>query len=356
MEPIYPQIIDAMKKNRFVVLATIIQLVGSGPRGAGTKFLVMEDGSFAGTIGGGLLEAKVLEGARKVFAQALPHRIHFTLSGKDVAETDMLCGGDAEIFLEPLSPEDSEVVKIFKRVLEIQKRGGAGLLLTVLDPNRWQKGGLPKAFFEPDGRRIGFVPGMESVEKTLIAEMPELIKGRRPRLTALEGSEGAVDVFAEPILSDPVLYVFGAGHVSSRIVPLASRVGFKVVIIDDRPDFVDSRSFPEAADLHAYPFDGVLQKLPVDESSYLVIVTRGHIHDMTVLAQCLKTEAAYIGMIGSERKIGMIYDKLLEEGFTREDLDRVHAPIGLEIGAETPEEIAVSIVGELIKVRAGATR
>jgi len=353
MEDIYPQIIESMKKNLSVVLATIIKLVGSGPRAAGTKVLILEDGSFVGTVGGGLLEAKVLEGAKTVFAQALPQRIHFTLSGKDVADTDMLCGGDAEVFLEPLFPEDAEGVKIFKRVLEIRKRGGSRLLVTVLDPNRWEKGSIPKAFVEPDGSSIGSLQGMESVEKSLVAGMSDLIRGRQPALTTCEGDGGMVDLFVEPVLSDPVLYVFGGGHVSAQIVPLASHVGFKVMVIDDRPDFANPQKFPEAAEVHAYPFDTVLQRLTVDESSYLVIVTRGHMHDMTVLAQCLQTDATYIGMIGSQRKIGMIYERLLEQGFTQGDLDRVHAPIGLEIGAETPEEIAVSIVGELIKVRAG---
>jgi xanthine dehydrogenase accessory factor len=353
MEEIYPKIIESMRKNHVVVLSTIIKLVGSGPRAAGTKVLVLEDGSFAGTIGGGLLEAKVLEGAKTVFARALPQRIHFTLSGKDVADTDMLCGGDAEVFLEPLFPEDAQGVKMFKRVLEIQKRGGSGILVTVLDPDRWVEERIPKAFLEPDGSRTGSLQGMEGVDKTLVAEMPELIRGRQPALMTCEGDSGMVELFVEPILSDPVLYVFGAGHVSSQIVPLATHVGFKVVVIDDRPDFANPQKFPEAAEVHAYPFDTVLQRLTVDESSFLVIVTRGHIHDMTVLAQCLKTDATYIGMIGSQRKIGMIYERLLEQGFTQEDLDRVHAPIGLEIGAETPEEIAVSIVGELIKVRAG---
>jgi xanthine dehydrogenase accessory factor len=352
MEAVYPEIIESMKKNRLAVLATIIKLVGSGPRAAGTKALISEDGSFVGTVGGGLLEAKVLEGAKTVFAQSLPQRIHFTLSGKDVADTDMLCGGDAEVFLEPLSPEDAEGVKMFKRVLDVQRRGGSGLLVTVLDPKRWAKGRIPKAFLEPDGSRIGSVQAMESVEKSLVAVMPELIRGRQPALMT-KGDGGVMELFVEPVLSDPVLYVFGAGHVSSQIVPLAGCVGFKVVVVDDRPDFADPRKFPEAAEVHTYPFDSVLQRVSVNESSYLVIVTRGHIHDMTVLAQCLKTDAAYIGMIGSRRKIGMIYERLLEQGFTQEDLDRVHAPIGLEIGAETPEEIAVSIVGELIKVRAG---
>jgi xanthine dehydrogenase accessory factor len=353
MEEIYARIIEGIKENRSMVLATIIELVGSGPRGAGTKFLIMEDGSFIGTIGGGLLEAEVLKGAGKVFADRLPHHIHFTLTGKDVAKTDMLCGGDAEIFLEPLSAQDSEGVKIFKRVLEIERRGGSGLLVTVVDIDRWEKGNIPKLFLEPDGRRIGALPGLEGVERKLAADMPELIKKRQPGLMVYADDGSRVEMFVEPVLSDPVLCVFGAGHVSSRIVPLASLVGFKVVVIDDRPDFADPQKFPEAAEVHVLPFEGALLKLPVGEASYLVIVTRGHIHDMTVLAQGLRTDANYIGMIGSRRKIRIIFEKLLEQGFTQRDLDRVHAPIGLEIGAETPEEIAVSIVAELIKVRAG---
>jgi xanthine dehydrogenase accessory factor len=131
-------------------------------------------------------------------------------------------------------------------------------------------------------------------------------------------------------------------------------VGFKVVVIDDRPEFADPEKFPKAEDVHYYSFDSVMERLPVDGSSYVVIMTRGHSHDKTVLAQALKSPAGYIGMIGSRRKISIIFGKLLEQGFTQEQLDRVHSPIGIDIGAETPEEIAVSIIAELIKVRAGA--
>jgi xanthine dehydrogenase accessory factor len=162
-----------------------------------------------------------------------------------------------------------------------------------------------------------------------------------------------VPVFVEPFISDPVLYVFGGGHVSSRIVPLASHVGFPTVVIDDRPEFADRLKFPNAKEVRLLEFEHVMENLPVDSSSFLVIVTRGHLHDKHVLAQALRTDARYIGMIGSRRKRNIIYEKLLEEGFTKDDLSRVHSPIGLDIGAETPEEIAVSIVSELILKRAG---
>ncbi len=355
MEGIYRKALELLAKSEFCVLATIIRLTGSGPRGVGTKFLIMEDGSYAGTIGGGLLEAKVLETAEMVFQTRAPARLNLSLRGKDVAETDMICGGDAEIFLEPVFPGDEEQMRILRRSLEIQKRGGSGLLVTALDVKRWEKGKSPKVFMDSGGERLGSLPGMEDTEDPLSTD--NFLKWTRNREAGVvihrDRRGGQVEFFVDLVVSDPILYVFGGGHVSSQIVPLASKVGFKVVVIDDRPDFADAANFPEAEKVLQYPFEGVLEKVPVNESSFVIIVTRGHLHDKTVLEQSLRTNAGYIGMIGSKRKKAMIYEKLLEEGFTRQDLDRVHAPIGLDIGAETPEEIAVSIVAELIQVRAG---
>jgi len=354
MEDVYTKALELLGKREFSVLATIIKLTGSGPRGAGTKFLILKDGSYVGTIGGGLLEARVLEAAKKVFATRSPMSLSLNLMGKDVAETDMICGGDVDIFLEPLSPENQDQIQGFRRILDIQKRGGAGLLVTVVNLDQWQKDRVPRLFILPGAEPTGYLPGMKAIEKELAKNMPLWLKQREPRLVASRDDLGAgVELFVEPILSDPVLYIFGGGHVSAQIIPLASKVGFKVMVIDDRPEFADPKKFPDAAKVHQFAFEGVLAKISVDESSYLVIVTRGHIHDKSVLEQCLRTKAKYIGMIGSRRKKAMIYEKLLEEGFTKADLDRVHAPIGLDIGAETPEEIAVSIVGELIQVRAG---
>jgi xanthine dehydrogenase accessory factor len=354
MEDIYVKAIELLGKNEPSVLATIIRLTGSGPRGAGTKFLILKDGSYVGTIGGGLLEARVLEAAKKVFASRSPVRLSLNLMGKDVAETDMICGGDVDIFLEPLSAENQEQGQGFKKILDIQKRGGTGLLVTVVTTDRWQKDRVPRLFLLPGSGPIGNLPGLKAATEEIAKNMTLLLKQREPRLViSRDDLGGSVELFVEPILADPILYIFGGGHVSAQIIPLASRVGFKVEVIDDRPEFADPAKFPDAAKVHQFPFEGVLGKIPVDESSYLVIVTRGHIHDKTVLEQCLGTKAKYIGMIGSRRKKAMIYEKLLEEGFTKSDLDRVHAPIGLNIGAETPEEIAVSIVAELIQVRAG---
>jgi xanthine dehydrogenase accessory factor len=354
MEDIYPKAMEALERGRSSVLATIIRLTGSGPRGVGTKFLILEDGSYVGTIGGGLLEAQVIAGAKGVFATRKPSRLSFNLRGIDVAKSEMICGGEVEVFLEPLIPERIDQARLFKRALDVQKRGGSGIMATLVDVDCWKEGETPKLFFKPGEERLGALSNYKEIENKLLGEAAGLLKARKAELLVYQDSEGnAVEVFAEPLVSEATLYVFGAGHVSLQIVPLAARVGFRTVVIDDRPEFADEKKFPEAADVQQYPFEGVLQHLPVNQASYLVIVTRGHIHDKTVLAQCLKTDAKYIGMIGSRRKIAMVYENLKEEGFTQKDIDRVRAPIGLDIGAETPEEIAVSIMAELISVRAG---
>jgi xanthine dehydrogenase accessory factor len=140
--------------------------------------------------------------------------------------------------------------------------------------------------------------------------------------------------------------------VSQRIAPLCETVGFRTVVLDDRPEYASCERFPQPTELVVLKVFDPLPELPVDEDSYLVIVTRGHLHDRTVLEQALRTKAGYIGMIGSKRKRDAVYQALLEQGYRREDLARVCSPIGVEILAETPEEIAVSIVGEMIKVRA----
>ena len=354
MKDIYSKVVQLFKKNHFSVLATIIKQSGSAPRGIGTKFLVMEDGSFVGTIGGGLLEHQVLGEAKKVFADHLPKRLSYFFKGTDVAESDMLCGGDVEVFLEPISPENPDHLSMLKRALEISQRGGSGVLATVVDEGKLQAGQMAKVFLDSDGQRIGSLHGFKELESNLMDKVDEILTQRQPNILTFRDDEGnELEIFVEPTVSDPILYVFGGGHVSTRIVPQASKVGFKVVVIDDRAEFADPNNFPGATNVYQYPFEGVLDRIPVDESSYLVIVTRGHIHDKTVLAESLKTRAKYIGMIGSRRKRNMVYKSLLEEDFTQEDLDRVYSPIGLDIGAETPEEIAVSIVAELIKVRAG---
>ncbi|CAG1772542.1 partial putative xanthine dehydrogenase subunit A, partial [uncultured bacterium] len=157
----------------------------------------------------------------------------------------------------------------------------------------------------------------------------------------------------DPVLPLETVFLFGAGHVAQPTARLAAFVGFRVRVVDDRAEFAEARRFPEAEEvLVATDFDSALKGLNIGRGAFIVIVTRGHLHDKTVLMQALRTEAAYIGMIGSRRKRDHIFNALLKQGFTEGDLQRVHSPIGLDIGAETPEEIALSIVAEMVRARA----
>ena len=164
---------------------------------------------------------------------------------------------------------------------------------------------------------------------------------------------GSVEIFVEPILPQPVVYLFGGGHISTAVAKAAQAAGFDVGVVDDREAFANAQRFPMAQEIFT-SYDEAFEKLKPNGSSYLVIVTRGHKEDMRVLAWAVRTAARYVGMIGSKRKVLSVYKALEEEGYSARDFERVHAPVGLDIGALSPEEIAISIAAELIAVRRNA--
>lgn len=217
-----------------------------------------------------------------------------------------------------------------------------------------------------DGTTVGTIGG-GCVEAEVFAAAQEVIEDEKPRLVSFRLTEkqrvesglicgGVMDVFIEPIVADPTVYIFGAGHVAVPLAKLARVAGFDVVVIDDRDLFANLQRFPEAKQIIVAPFEKALQQVEPNDSSYLVIVTRGHLHDERVLEWACGTRARYVGMIGSRAKVATIFRRLKKRGIPAKALERVHSPIGLDIGAETPEEIAVSIVAELVQARRGGGR
>lgn len=345
MNDIYSAILDSLKANRLSVLATITRQGGSSSRGPGAKMIIREDMSISGSVGGGDLEKAVIEASSSVFLSASPMIYR--------SSPEMSCGGDVEVFLEPLSLDDTTCLNIFKEAADILRRGGSGLLATALDPRLWQSGKAAIALFKSTGETMGLLPNMQEAAKAVLNQMEFCLDRSRSEIVTCNDEDGKeFRLFIESIISDPVLYVFGAGHVSSEVVPLARRVGFKIIVIDDRPEFSKPENFPDADQVFNYAYDRVIKNFSIDNASYIVIATRSHSCDEEVLGQALGTDARYIGMIGSRRKVATIFGNLQGQGFTTEDLARVHSPIGLDISAETPEEIALSIVAELVKVRA----
>jgi xanthine dehydrogenase accessory factor len=354
MEDIYSEILKSLEKKEKVVLATIISRTGSAPRAVGARYLVRQDGSSVGSIGGGCVEAEVWQRAQETLEKGRGSILQFNLTAEQLAEGGLICGGNIDILIEPLTGGSS---KIYGEIKKIREKGGSAVLVTLVSVDgNVPQGEDTKALIKPSGEKTGSLLGSKELEEEIRGNIGVLLKEKKPNLITVEAgrvdsSHKRVEVLLEPILSEPTVYLFGAGHVSQQIAPLAKRVQFRVVVIDDREIFANRERFPEADEILVSGFEACFQQLSIDESSYVVIVTRGHLYDGFVLEQAVKTHARYIGMIGSKKKIHILYQNLMKKGIPKGTLERVYAPIGLNINSETPEEIAVSIVAQLIQVR-----
>jgi xanthine dehydrogenase accessory factor len=328
-----------------LVQATIIKHAGSTPRSVGSKMFVRRDGSVIGSIGGGLVEFEMQKLAREIFETCRARIETVDLTGEDAATTDkMICGGRLEVLLEYLSA-DPEHARAFRKLVTALQEGKKGYLIKALDTKDGTVSEMERCLVRRDSLVIGSFPGSDSLIPVLTGESA---KKKSPVIATVGGKR----FFVEPTFLPGTVYLFGAGHVSRPVAELASMVDFQTVILDDRSEFANKERFPKADRIIVIPsYENLFSGLDIEHDSYLVIVTRGHLHDKTVLEQSLRTKAGYIGMIGSKRKQHLVYEELLGKGFTKEDLERVHNPIGLDIHAETPEEIAVSIVAQLIDVR-----
>jgi xanthine dehydrogenase accessory factor len=251
---------------------------------------------------------------------------------------------------------------IFEEIGKLKRQGRRGALATIVQV----RGSIPsvtgaKMLVFEDGSIVGTVGG-GCVEGDVRRGAAEVMRDEKARTFTFNLDQkpdddtglvcgGSLQIFVEPILPAPPLYIFGGGHVGYYLYKVASLAGFEVTVIDDREAFASRERFPEAQNVVCGDWDTVLAELDPAESAYLVIVTRGHRHDMRVLRWALDTPAHYVGMIGSGRKVLGIYEQLAAEGVPREQFQRVYAPIGLAIGALTPEEIAISVVAEMIAIR-----
>lgn len=256
---------------------------------------------------------------------------------------------------------------IYEEIVKLRQEGRRGAVATIVNV----RGSVPsfetaKMLVRDDGSILGTIGG-GCVEADVWRAAREVMEAEKPRTLSFDLNHdpkydtglvcgGTLDVFIEPITPQVVLYIFGAGHVSANLYKTAKMAGFDVVVVDDRDTYANRERFPEAREIFAEDFDQAMSKLAPNESSFLVIVTRGHRDDMRVLRWAVQTKAGYVGMIGSKRKTIAIFRELQKEGLDESLFERVHAPIGLDIGAVTPEEIAVAITAELIAVRRKAER
>jgi xanthine dehydrogenase accessory factor len=338
---------ELLEKGDPFVLATIVSHSGSTPRTSGCKMIVTAGGRGIGTIGGGLLEAGAMSRAVELIQSGQSAIMPFDLSIDTVDTMDMICGGQAEVLLDCVTPTDVNRT-VFDRWRRMLDGGQKGALLTLVMGSGNTVDATAHCLGTVDGELVGdfSLAGMEP-EKVLALTA----ESSAVRTLALDGGF----ILVEPSQSVRTAYLFGAGHVARSTAAVAAMVGFRVSVADDREAYANRARFRDASEIRVLEhFGNAFSGVSIGRKDYIVILTRGHLHDKTVLAQALNTDAGYIGMIGSRKKRDAIYGALMEEGFLQADIDRVHSPIGLSIGAETPEEIAVSIVAEMIRHRANS--
>ncbi|MCX8033338.1 MAG: XdhC/CoxI family protein [Thermoleophilia bacterium] len=358
----------------------VLETEGSAPRHAGASMLVRRDGSSVGSVGGGPVEAYALKHAREVLKEKKSRTVRFVLEGlpgvaepeqapaaplvatpgnrpaaanvRSPAHLDMTCGGRGSLLVLYVSAEHAAWAAVLAAAQAATNSGQQAWLAVTLPMQLESSAPTAEevALVGPDGAVAGCASLADLVhQKVACAPAHRPLPVHGPLIL----ERGDQQVFVLPMAPKEQLYVFGAGHCAQPLATIASMVGFSVTVIDDRPEFANPERFPSADRVIVCPtFEQALLDLPITKDSYLVIMTRGHQHDKTVLAQALRTPACYIGMIGSKKKVAEIFNHLQTEGISAEKLEQVHAPIGLDIGSETPEEIAVSIAAELIQERA----
>lgn len=307
MTSIFGKILSRQEQGHPSVLVTILRESGSTPRGAGAQMLVGQEDLLCGTIGGGAVEGQAIVQAKELLHSPTGEVRDYVLRHSDTGDIGMVCGGEVTVHFQPIAPDDAAWTAIAREIIERIALRQPGYLVLHLD-------GSPA----------------EVSDTPIVAE----------------------NCFSTPLPIGERVIIFGAGHCSAALAPVLKTIGFRVTVVDDRPELLDPTRFAAADTIKEIDFTHISDTLTITEADYLVVMTSGHSYDYAVLEQVLRGKYAYLGVIGSKHKTAAVNAKLRAAGITEEALSTVHTPIGLAIKAVTPEEIAISVAGEMILVRA----
>lgn len=327
MDRIFAKLLYMLEKKLDTVLVTIIADRGSAPRGAGSQMLVGEEGRILGTIGGGAVEGKADAMARQLLKEQRSGCHLFRLHESAEDNIGMVCGGDVQVQFQYIPGDSGSWKTLAGKLLENISARQAGWLALKTD-------GSDPSLLTGNGEAVlgEPVPGAVSRE------------GWKPELSA--------EVFCLPLPIGERAVIFGGGHCAQALAPLLDTVGFRVTVFEERAEYGCRENFPTAERILVGDYTKIAEQLQFTGEDYIVIMTNGHSYDLEVQDQVLRGEFAYVGVIGSRKKTAAVNQKLRERGVSEEAIARVHTPIGTPIKAVTPEEIAVSITGELIYTRA----
>jgi xanthine dehydrogenase accessory factor len=346
LQNVYQKLVDLADQGRACALAVILTRSGSVPGRVGSAAVVdPEAGVLCGTIGGGAVEHTVQQRADSIIGEGKPAVLEFDLDSASATSGDPICGGIVRVLVDPTTARHRDAYAAAAAIVQHRQRGALLTLLHKPDDGHVEV----HCYVDWELDEQCGLPALAAIRVALQEEKVTCVALRDKSL------EQQLEVLIQPLVPDPILLIVGGGHVGQALAAQASLVGFRLAIIDDRREFTAPELFPSGADLRCGDIADQVARFPILPDTFVVIATRGHRHDAAALAACLHTRAAYIGMIGSRRKVAMTREQIIGTGrATDADLERVYAPIGLDIGSATVPEIAASIVAELIAVRRGA--
>ena len=324
---------NLLSQSEALVLVTVTASSGATPRGAGARMLVGKNGRICGTIGGGAVEYRSEQIALQVLERKISGQQDFSLTREDVQNLGMICGGDVNVFFHYIPEGDPQTLSLVRQALTLFEDGKAFWLLSNITA-----GGALSLYVKERGT-IG-----PDIPDWLLYNLP-----RQPKLLQQNEEKWCV----EQLNGSGRVYIFGCGHVSQELEPVLTHVGFRCVVMDDREEFAKRELFPSAEEVKLIDFSRIADFVTIGSDDYVCVMTRGHAFDTVIQAQVLKQKPAYVGVIGSKKKAAGVRKILKEEyGLSEEELNLVTTPIGISIDAETPAEIAISIAGQMIQVRA----
>jgi xanthine dehydrogenase accessory factor len=352
MQEVFSEAVQLLGKGDQVVVATVVRTKGSTPQKPGAKLLIRKDGSGVGTLGGGCVEGDIWYAAQQLLKSGgdVEYR-EYALNEELAAEDGLVCGGTMYFLIDPIyRPE--EYLPYAREIDSAYKGGTPVSIASLIKPAEGFDTSIgAKLFIHENGATEGTLGSTELDREAVEKAYGLMVHGRNEYVTSEHGAEYFVEAYTTP----PQLVVCGGGHVSKAIAPLAKSLGFWLFVTDDRAEFVSEERFPEADERVEATPEEALPKLPINANTFIVIATRGHRYDNVALEAALRTPAQYVGLLGSLRKTILIYEDLLRNGVPVERVKEVRSPIGLDVHARTPEEIAVSIMAEALMFRLGGT-
>ena len=351
MKEVFHEAAAELDEGRPVVVATVVRTKGSTPQKPGAKLLVRDDGSGVGTLGGGCVEGDIWFAAQELMKRGGTAQYRdYELNEDLAAEDGLVCGGTMYFLIDPVYEAGSYLD--YAKEIDAAYAGGPAVALATVTAAGDGAGTLgARLFMREDGSTEGTL-GSPEMDREAVKKARELmVHGKNEFVTMRDGPEFFVEAYTTP----PQMVLCGGGHVSKAIAPLAATLGFRVFVTDDRQEFANSDRFPEADIIVAEQPESALPQLPINANTFIIIATRGHRYDNVALEAAAMTPAKYVGLLGSKRKTILIYEDLIRTGLPIERIREIRSPVGLDVRGRTPEEIAVSIMAEVLMFRLGGT-